>query len=263
MSIFESIILGIVQGLTEFLPISSSGHLVLFQKLFNLRDVEATALFFDTMVHLGTLIAVFAVFRKDIIEMIKKPFSKLSLLVIAGTIPTVIVALLLKGPIEVAFKSGSTLGLEFIITGLILWYAERKRYGHKKVNDVSYIDAVFIGLLQGLAIFPAISRSGSTIAGALMRGIERETAARYSFLLSIPAILGAVILQTKDVIESNSTQNIEVIPVVVGTIVAGISGYIAIKFMLKLIAKGSLKFFAYYVWILGSVIIAAQLLGKF
>lgn len=264
MNILESIVLGIIQGLTEFLPISSSGHLVLAQKLFGLRDVESTALIFDTMVHVGTLVAVFIVFWKDILYMLKRPFSKLSLLVIAGTIPTVAIALLLKHWIEEAFKSGNTLGIEFIITGLILWYAERKRSGNKKVDDVSYIDAAWVGILQGLAIFPAISRSGSTIAGALMRGIERETAARYSFLLSIPAILGAVVLQSKDILKAGTGQGgIGILPLGIGTLVSCISGYIAIRFMLRLIAKGNLRIFAYYVWVLGSLIIIAQLIGKF
>lgn len=264
MNILESIVLGIIQGLTEFLPISSSGHLVLAQKLFGLRDVESTALVFDTMVHLGTLVAVFIVFWKDIIYMLKQPFSKLTVLIIAGTLPTIAIALLFKDAIEAAFKSGNTLGIEFVATGFILWYAESKRSGRKKIDDISYIDAALVGTLQGLAIFPAISRSGSTIAGALMRGIERKTAARYSFLLSIPAILGAVVLQGKGILKAGAGQgSIGILPLGIGTLAACISGYIAIRFMLRLIEKGSLRIFAYYVWILGGIIIAAQLLGKF
>lgn len=259
MHFLEAIILGIVQGLTEFLPISSSGHLVLFQKLFGLEEGNLT---FDTMLHLGTLLAVFVVFRDDVVSMIKKPFSRLTILVVAGTIPTAIIGLTLKDLFEQLFASGRTIGVEFIITGIILWWAESRPFGFKKIEDITLVDAGVIGVLQGAAILPAISRSGLTIAGALFRGIERDTAAKYSFLLSIPSILGAVVLQGKDIL-AQGVGDIQLLPMIVGTIISAFLGYIAIKWMLRLIAGGKLKFFSYYVWVLGLVILAAQLLGKF
>ncbi len=259
MQYLEAVILGIIQGLTEFLPISSSGHLVLFQKLFGLEEGNLT---FDTMLHLGTLLAVFVIFRDDIVAMIKQPFSKLSILVVAGTIPTAIIGLALKDFFEQLFASGRTIGVEFIITGLILWWAESRPFGYKKIEDITLLDAGLIGVLQGAAIFPAISRSGLTIAGALFRGIERDTAARYSFLLSIPSILGAVVLQAKD-IQKQGIGDVQLLPMLVGTIVSAVFGYLAIKWMLRLIAGGKLKLFSYYVWFLGLVIVVAQLLGRF
>ncbi|MDA8233983.1 MAG: undecaprenyl-diphosphate phosphatase [Clostridia bacterium] len=259
MSILEAIILGIIQGLTEFLPISSSGHLVLFQKLFGLTEGTFT---FDIMVHLGTLVAVAVIFWKDIVYMIKRPFDRLTLLVIVGTIPTVIIGLAFKDYFKALFESGSSLGIEFIVTGAIIWFAENMRRGHKKIDQVTYGDAILIGILQGAAILPAISRSGLTIAGALFRGIERETAARYSFLLSIPAILGGVVLDGKDVFEQG-LGNISLTPLLIGTVVSAIAGYLAIKTMIALIQRGSLKVFSWYVWVLGIGIIMAQLLGKF
>jgi len=257
MSILEAIILGIIQGLTEFLPISSSGHLVLFQKLFGLKEGNLT---FDTMVHFGTLAAVVVIFWQDIVHMIRRPFDRLTLLVVVGTIPTAIIGLALKDWFEALFASGSTLGVEFIATGIIIWIAESMGRGRKRLNEISYGDALLIGTLQGAAILPAISRSGLTIAGALFRGIERETAARYSFLLSVPAILGAAILQIKDITAADNTP---LITLIVGTVVSGVAGYLAVKMMLALLQRGTMKVFSWYVWVLGAGIIIAQLLGKF
>lgn len=259
MSVFESMILGLIQGLTEFLPISSSGHLVLFQKLFGLHEAN---MIFDTMLHLGTLLAVFIIFWDDIVFMVKKPLSKLSLLVIVGTIPTAIIGLALKDFFERVFASGQTLGIEFLATGLILLIAEKMPSGRKGLEEVSYKDALLVGTLQGVAILPAVSRSGLTIAGCLFRGVDRETAARYSFLLSIPAILGAAVLQIKDLMHIGLGE-VPFATFGIGTLMSAIAGYFAIKFMIQLIQRGSLKVFTYYVWILGIGIIIAQLLGKF
>lgn len=259
MTLFQAVVLGIVQGLTEFLPISSSGHLVLFQKYFGLKESVLT---FDVLLHLGTLVAVLAVFWKDIVSMIKRPWQKLTLLIIMATIPTGLLGLGLKDFFEGLFESGRTIGVEFIATGFIIWLADRIRPRNKGVEDISYFDAVFVGLMQGIAILPAISRSGLTIAGSLFRGINREAAARFSFLVSIPAIAGAAVLDLKDIVNSGLPVA-EPLPFIVGPIVAGISGYWAIKYMLRLISTGSMKGFAYYVWALGAVVIALQFTGKF
>ncbi len=256
MDILQGIILGIIQGLTEFLPISSSGHLVLFQKIFGLKEGVAT---FDIAVHLATLIAVVAVFRKDIIEIIKKPFSKLTLLIVVGTIPTLAIAFALKNIIEELLHSGASLGVEFLITGLILWFAESIKTKDKGEKETTMADAVLIGIAQGIAILPAISRSGLTIAGALFRGLNREFAARFSFLLSIPIILAAAADEGLGLIRDKSAAQIEMIPLFLGMVAAAISGYFAIKFMLKILSKGNLRVFSYYVFVLGGLIVLDQL----
>ncbi|GBF11437.1 undecaprenyl-diphosphate phosphatase [Tepidibacillus sp. HK-1] len=261
--LIRAIILGIIQGLTEFLPVSSTGHLLLARNLFGLSEA---GLFLDTMLHFGTLVAVFVVFWDDIIQLLRKPFSKLALLIIVGTIPTAIIGLTFEDFFEEISKTGVTVGWEFLFTGFILWLAETaKKRGHKKIDHIQYKDALIIGTLQGAAILPAISRSGLTIAGALYRGIEKETAARFSFLISIPAILGAVVLQGLKLFSGKEVEYLHaigLIPLIVATLSAALSGYFAIKWMLRVIQKGSLKVFSIYVWILGIGILIAQFFGK-
>ena len=257
MNTLQAIILGIIQGLTEFLPVSSSGHLVLLQRLFGIDEGVLT---FGIALHLATLVGIFFVFSKDIIAILKKPFSKMTLLLVAGTIPTVIMAALLKDFFEKTM-AGKTLGYEFIFTGLILLLAETIRSKNKKLDDMKYSDAAIIGVAQGVAILPAVSRSGLTLAGALARGLNREFAIKFSMLLSIPAILGAALFESFDVIKDFDTAGlgVEILPLVAGMLAAGISGYFAIKFMLKVFSKVSFKIFSYYVFVLGILIIAEQL----
>ncbi len=258
MTILQGFVLGLVQGLTEFLPISSSGHLVLFQRLFGLSE---GVLSFDIAVHLATLAAVLAIFREDIWLMIRHPTSKLTLLVIVGTIPTAIIGFALKGHIESLFESGRTLGIEFIATGLILIVAEalaKRRSAVKREAETTWLDAAAVGTAQGIAILPAISRSGLTLAGALACGIEREFALKFSFVMSIPPILGAGLLDAKDLMEAGAGLGVPALPLIVGMIAAAVSGYFAIRFMLKVFVKASLKYFSYYVFALGALIIAEQ-----
>jgi len=258
--IIKTLILGLIQGLTEFLPVSSSGHLLVARKLFNLAEA---GLLLDTMLHIGTLIAVIAVFWRDILDMIRRPFSHLTLLVIVGTIPTAIIGLLFKDFFEEIARTGATVGWEFLATGVILWFADKlKDKGYKDIQGISFLDALIVGALQGAAILPAISRSGLTIAGALFQRIDRRAAARFSFLLSIPAIMGAAVIQIPDLLEGG-TEAIGAGPLVLGTAAAAVSGYVAVKWMLQIIQRGSLKVFAVYVWVLGGIILGAQLLGKF
>lgn len=258
--VIKTVILGLIQGLTEFLPVSSSGHLLVARKLFGLADA---GLLLDTMLHLGTLLAVMVVFWSDILGMIRRPFSRLTLLIIAGTVPTAVIGLSFKDFFEEVARTGVTAGWEFLVTGVIIWAADSmKDRGYKGEKEISYLDSFLVGALQGAAILPAISRSGLTIAGALFRRIDRKTAARFSFLLSIPAIMGATLVQIPDLLEGGS----EVIgagPLVLGTMAAAVSGYIAVKWMLNIIQRGSLKVFAVYVWFLGAIILLAQFLGKF
>jgi undecaprenyl-diphosphatase len=269
MNLLEAIILGIVQGLTEFLPVSSSGHLVLLQRVFNINE---PSLFFDTMLHLGTLTAVFVVLWKDIWELIKKPIQKLTLFIIIATIPAVIAALTFSDTIEEIFVSADFLGICFLITAALLVTAEilskraKRRENLKEVKDMHWLHALLIGVMQAIAIPPGISRSGATISGALFCKLDREAAARFSFLMSIPAILGAVVLQTKDLISNNAANieySISAAAVVAGTVTSAIVGFFAVKFMLKIIKERSLYSFAVYTGILGICVIFDQLVSHF
>lgn len=259
MHVLQAAFLGLVQGLTEFLPVSSSGHLVLFQNIFKIEEATQA---FDILLHMATLIGVFIYYWQDIWELIRKPFQRTTYLLIFATIPTVIIALLFNDKINEVFGAGKYIGFNFIITGLILLYADTRTNGKKKIKNMSYFDALVVGTLQGVAIMPAISRSGMTISASLSRGLTRDNAARFSFLLSIPAILGAMVLTIKDMITGDVViaESIGMLPMIVGFVVAAISGYLAIRFMVEIIKKGKLKWFAIYVFVLGVFLIADQFL---
>jgi len=259
MNFLQAFSLGAVQGLTEFLPVSSSGHLVLLQNIFGLKENVLT---FDIAVHFATMLAVIAVFWKDILGILKKPFAKLTWLLVIGTLPAVLVGLTLKKTVEGLFEGGRTLGLEFIATGVILWLVESVRKGDKKLEGTSPLDALWIGAAQAVAILPAVSRSGLTIAGALFRGLDREFAAKFSFLLSIPAILGAVVLDVPDAlheVQASGTVGIPTLSLVVGMTTALAFGFIAIKWMIAVLTRGSLRGFAVYVVLLGLLVLVDQL----
>lgn len=254
---FEAFILGIIQGLTEFLPISSTGHLYLGRLSFGL---EEAGLFLDTMLHIGTLIAVLVVYQKELLYMLRHPFSKLSWILIIGTIPAVIVGFLFEDFFDSISKSGSTIGWEFLATGCIMYVADGVKNGYKKLDDLSYTDAVVIGSFQAAAIFPALSRSGLTIAAGLFRKLDRETAAYFSFLLSTPAILGGIVLQGKEMI-GGTVEAISFSSLAIGTVSAAVFGYFAILTMVNFLKKHSLKVFSYYVWALGLLILFLQYSG--
>jgi len=286
MNILEAIFLGLVQGLTEFLPVSSSGHLVLLQRVFG---IEEPSLFFDTMLHVGTLIAVFAVLWKEIWAIIKKPIQKLTGFLILATVPAVIAALLFKDSIENIFISAQLLGWCFLITTILLVCAElisRKRCHCdsaekpeqdendnqqplstnqlKNIEQMTWFDALFIGIMQAIAIPPGISRSGATISGALFRKLDRDFAARFSFLLSIPAILGAAVLQTRELFKTSAVTEagIPIAAVIAGTIAAAVVGFFAVKFMIKIIKEKSLFGFAIYTGVLGLLVLLDQFILK-
>lgn len=259
MDWIQAIILGIIQGLTEFIPISSTGHLYLGRNFFGL---EEAGLFLDTMLHLGTLIALIVFYKEILIKLIKKPFSRITALLVVGTIPAVMTGVLFSDYFDELSKSGVSIGWEFLITGLFLWFADSIKNGSKKVENLSLFDSFFIGSFQALAIFPAISRSGMTIVGALLRKMDKEAAAYFSFLLSIPAICGGVIYQLKDMI-SGSVPQISLSSMFIATLSSAIFGYIAVRFMIAFVKYRSLKIFAIYVWILGIIIIVLQQLSIF
>ncbi len=259
MSIFEALLLGLVQGLTEFLPVSSSGHLVIFQHLLGIQEPPLT---FDTLVHWGTLIPVFVVFWPDIVEIMKKPFSRLPFLIIVGCIPAAAMGIWLEPIFEKAFESLLVVGIGLLITGFILLLSEKlakRDLRNKNWSTVTAWDALLIGVMQGIAITPGISRSGSTIAGSLLRGLNPEYAARFSFLLSIPVILGAGIVQLKD-LPAGAFTGLNWLPFLTGPAVAAVSGYVAIKLVLRFLQRGRLSVFSYYCWAVGLITLASYVL---
>ncbi|MCL2705723.1 MAG: undecaprenyl-diphosphate phosphatase [Spirochaetaceae bacterium] len=265
MGIFEAIVLGIVQGITEFLPVSSSGHLVILQKVFGILE---PALLFDTMLHIGTLFAVFFVLWKDILKILKAPIQRITGLLIIATIPIVVIALIFKAFIKEVFSSASYIGFFFLVTATALFLAERlsKRAGEtKNESEMNWKDALIIGILQGIAIMPGVSRSGLTLSGALSRKLERGFAARFSFLMSIPAILGALVFQLKDVIKSDAIvfSGSALLPIVIGTVTAAIVGIFSVRLMLKIVREKSLTGFAIYVTIIGTITLIDQYITKF
>ena len=268
MNYTEAIILGIIQGLTEFLPVSSSGHLVLFQKLFGLKEAE---LFFDVCVHRGTLLAVVVVFRQEITNIVAaiiRLFAKtgpsqtirqrmesdadlkMALLIVIGTIPTALLGFLFRGIADRLFASALIVGMMLIITGLLLWLTrwattDFARTGAPRLTSGK---AFAIGIIQGLAIIPGISRSGSTISIGMLLGIHRELAARYSFLLCIPAIIGAGLLSLK---EGLSRPDSAIYVSLLGAVTAAVVGYGALRSLLHVVKNGRLHWFAPYCWLAG------------
>ena len=261
MSVLEAVFLGIIQGIAEFLPISSSGHLALFQRLFG---IEEATLSFDVLLHVGTLIPVCIIYWKELMKLLRKPFQKTTYLLIVGTIPAVVAALVLGDVIESLLTNMLFLAGGFALTAVILFLADKVRPGTKEERDMTYVDALLIGCAQGVAIAPAISRSGSTISASLLRGLNRETAARFSFLLSIPAILGAAVLEMKDVVAGGEfLAGISPVSAIAGFLAAALSGYLAIQFLLRLIRNAKLKYFSVYLLALSAFILVDQLLlGK-
>lgn len=290
MSVLESILLGIVQGVTEFLPVSSSGHLAILQNIFHIETNGS--MLFDIMLHLGTLAAVFIVYHKDIWSMIKEFFlmvgdmfsnlytfflnkihktslkykkivsnsyRKFVVLILVSTVPTGIIGVLGKDIVEGASETLLIPGICLLITGVLLLMAELKREGGKTPKTVSYGNGLVIGAAQGLATLPGLSRSGTTIATCLFCGLDRKFAVKYSFILSIPAILGAAVLEVKDVI-AEPIQASQIAVYAVGMVFAGVVGYVCIKTMLVIVRKKKFKYFAYYCFVLGIVAIVGHFL---
>lgn len=270
MNLIQAILMGIVQGLSEFLPISSSAHLVFtsnFYKVFAnipIHEQSGQEVFFDIMVHLGTLIAVLIFFRKDIVKIIKALYNalksrvwtdddaKIGLFIILGTFITVLVALPLHDFAETLVFSPSIVGGLLFITGFVLLYSEYvSKHVQARKNQVDFKTSVLIGLAQGIAAMPGFSRSGWTIATGLFSGLDRTTAARYSFLLSIPIILGASMVYPFVKLDLHEVVNYNWTAIIAGTVVSGVVGYLCIKYFMKFISKFSLAFFGYYCIIMG------------
>lgn len=284
-------ILGFLQGVTEFLPVSSSGHLVVYQRLFGLSGPggaggpDETRLLFDVMVHLGTLLAVLVVFRSDIAVLASDAWRaitgraggdrgslRLLLLLAVGTIPAAGFGLGWKDELEGLFSAPAYVGLAFLVTGSLLWLsrfpgrlgrAGRAGQAVRTARDLggtTWIDALLIGLGQALALIPGVSRSGATISIALLLGLDRRLAARYSFLLAVPAILGAVAVQIG---ETGGIPADQWTAVAAGTVMAAVSGYVALRLLLRIVVAGNLSRFSYYCWGIGLLTLGGALSGAF
>ena len=263
MSILEAALLGILQGLGEFLPISSSGHLLLGRMVLGLTIDESPAYkMLDILLHAGTLIPVLIVFWQDWWAILKNPFkSKTLLLLFIASLPTLVVKVIFDDFID-GCDTGWFLGVSFLMTAVFLLVAEHVS-GKKqhKTGKVGFFQAIVMGCMQGVALLPGVSRSGSTLAGGLLSGLDRKNAAKFSFMMSAPAIAAALLLEGKDAIENGWIKDLALVPTIVGMIAAAVVGYLAIRFMLKLITRVSLNCFALYVAILGVLFLALQLFG--
>ena len=258
MDILQSIVLGIVQGLGEFLPISSTAHLVLVPFFTGWRD---PGLAFDVALHFGTLIAVLAFFWNDWIEILKLAFNKKSetqgkynskvlWLIVVATIPGIMAGYFLEHEAETVFRSPLVIAFALSFVGLLLYLADRYVKHRKNINEISLTDTIIIGLSQAVAIIPGVSRSGATITAGLILGLDRVNAARFSFLLSTPIILGATLNQIPDLLYEGIDKY-----VVIGIIISAISGYLAIKYLLKFVQTASYKIFFWYRLLLAAVIV--------
>lgn len=265
MTIFQALILGIVQGLSEFLPISSSGHLILVPYLFHWGQID-NKLSFDIALHFGTALAVLGYFWKDWWEMAKsltKPKSekaKLFYLLMIGSVPVGIIGIILEKLVEDVFRTPLITAVMLVVFSLVLWFADRIRNNTKTLKDLTAKDSILIGLSQIIALLPGVSRSGITISASLLRSLNREQAARFSFLLSTPVILGASTAKGLDFVRGTIPQS-EYLPFLVGVATSGLVGYLTIKFLLKYIQTHSFKVFIVYRLVLAAIIFLFLLFG--
>ena len=255
--ILEILILAIIQGLTEWLPISSSGHLTIAQKLLGFNP----PLLFDVMLHFGTLVVVLIVFRIDILNIIKAlakadfktEDGKIALFIVVGSIPIGILGFTFYEFLKSLFSNILAVGLALVFTGCFL-FGSKKKLGHGRLG---FIDSLFIGFAQAIALIPGISRSGLTISVGLLRKVDKDLAFRFSFLLSLPAILGATVFESKELVLGN----IDVLLLFLGTVISMVIGYISLKFLQRIIMTERLHLFAYYCWIIGLLTISYSILG--
>ena len=285
MELWKAIVMGIIQGLAEFLPISSSGHLAIFKHILNI-DFETGGIVFDVMLHLGTLAAIFVAFWPDIKELITEGFGilfdffknlfaknkknyneiintayrRFVMLVIVSTIPTGIIGVLGKDLIEQASATLIVPGICLIITAILLHIADKAPNGKKDSETVSYKEAGLVGIAQGFATLPGISRSGTTITACRVLGFDRDFAVKYSFIMSIPAVLGAAVLELKD-FSLAGIGMVTFVNYLVGTVISGVVGYICIKTMLVIVRQKTFKGFSIYCLIAGTVAILWNFIG--
>ena len=281
MSYLSAIFLGLVQGIAEFLPISSSGHLSIFQNFFGLSGIEEGGhVVFDILLHLATLVAVCIFYRRDIAAIItegidyvksvghpvpgeKKRYPAVRLLVMMffGTLPLFVI-LPFKDAVETLYNNTGFIGAALIFCGFLLFFSDRLPRGHKTEKNMRIRDALVIGAFQAIATVPGLSRSGCTISAGMAVGFQRKFAVRYSFLMSLPAVLGATILEVKDVAEMQGGLPEGMLPkYLLGMVIAGVVGYFSIRLVNLLASKGKFGSFAYYCWAAGLISLILNLMG--
>ena len=281
MNYLMSILMGFIQGVAEFLPISSSGHLTLFQAFFGMENMEETHMFFTVLLHFGTLISVCIVYWRDIIDMIREFFlgiralavrdesvgkppaaRRMVMLIVVATLP-LFVMVFFKNALEQVFSNPILVSCMLLLTGFILFFSDRLARGHKTAKNATVTDALLVGCAQAVAIIPGISRSGATISAGMLRGFDRNFAVRFSFLMSLPAVVGATLLGLKDAATAPdfAEQVVPLLPVyLVGVVVSAVVGYFAIRLVKSLADKGKFGSFAYYCWAVGAVSLIAGIL---
>ena len=277
MTLLSSILLGLIQGVAEFLPISSSGHLAIAENLLNMSGASEVPEFFDVQLHLGTLLAVFVAYWGDIYDMVVEffsgvrdlarrstpipvpPASRMILLIIVGTLPLFAV-LPTKDLVEGLANNMYFVGGALIVTGCLLFASDRVRKGRKSERTATLLDVLLVGVAQAIATCPGISRSGTTITAGCLLGFDRKFAVRYSFLMSIPAILGANILSIGDALETVVWADVPVY--LAGVLVSAVVGYACIRLLKMIAEKGKFGFFAYYCWAVGILTIVLNILQK-
>lgn len=269
MTLWEAIVLGIIQGATEFLPVSSSGHLVIAQQLLGITEGVLT---FDVMVHAGSLVAIVVALRDELMSMVTGLFSMFGLAdndadgrrllwqVVVATVPLIICGLIFRDMIDDAFSSALMPVVLLFVTGALLLYADRAPVVGR-AGETRWPQALWMGIAQAFALLPGLSRSGVTMSAGMMSGLSREAAARFSFLLAIPAILGATVLELRGLLGGEVTSAAGTGALVAGTIVSGITSYLAIRLFLRFVRHGRLAPFAYYTWLLGAVMLWLTLAG--
>jgi undecaprenyl-diphosphatase len=271
MTIVQAVVLGIVQGLTEFLPVSSSAHLVLVPWFLGWSFPPEAAFAFDVLVQLGTLVAVIAFFARDLLRLIaaawagivrlrplETPDSRRAWFLVAGTLPAVVAGLALKGIVERAFSNPAATSAFLLVTAAGLALAERARQAARTLDSLTWADAWWIGAAQAVALFPGISRSGATMAAGRARGLDRPEAARFSFLLSVPVMLGAGVLATGDLLALPAARDVS-LPLAAGFVAAVIVGYLSIRWMLSFVARHPLSVFSVYCLVVGVAGLAVAL----
>lgn len=244
MSLIRALALGIVQGAAEFLPISSSGHLVLLQKFLGLTEPPV---FFDVLVHLGTLLAVVVFFGRGLVRRFRE--------IIIGTLPVAVVGLLVQPFVATIFNSLLVVGLSYLFTGALLFWSRYQTVGEKDLSSLGDRPALVVGLFQALALLPGVSRSGATIIGGLSQGLDRESSFRFSFYLFLPAVLGATILQLKDLTSISIS-----LESWLGMLAAFVVGYVSLHLLQKILTSQKLYYFAPYCFLLGAISLTLYLI---
>ena len=271
MNVLQSAVLGLIQGLGEFLPVSSSGHLLLARLIMGIQQaspqVQSSYKILDILLHVGTLIPLLIVFRKDWMDMLLHPVRNKTLLYLfLASVPTLLIYLGAKKLFPdvngfSVFDSGWFLGASFLITALFLLLTDLIAAGRTVPRKFRIFNALVMGIFQGIGMIPGISRSGSTIFGGVLSGLDKKKAASFSFMMSVPAILGSLVMEGKDALEEGLFANIEFVPVIVGILVAAVSGFLALRMMLRIISSVSLSRFAVYLALIGILYLIIQLAG--